>query len=221
MRFWSADCGLRIADGVGDEGLHFLRARRQAGEIVAQAADQRARIGGRCGFQPVAVDLALNQLVDARRVRSGAGGRRFRQRLEGPPGLGFVEGHAPEHLGAGARIGRAHRDPLREDGDLLVGQLSDLGRRHLVVFVGVANGADQKRLLRLAGDDGGAAVAAGLPAVREGERQTTLGHGAVVAFEAALHQQWADFFLEEFEVLGREVVSGKAGQPCTKAARQK
>src|SRR5213083_2459467 len=59
-----------------------------------------------------------------------------------------------------AWIGRAHLHPGFQVMDLLVRKLSaGLGGRHLEVGVGVADRFDEKTLVRVAGEDGGAGVA--------------------------------------------------------------
>ena len=58
-----------------------------------------------------------------------------------------------------ARVRRAAAHPFREVGDLLVAELLIL-RRHLQVFILVADGLDQERIIGLARHEGRTGVAA-------------------------------------------------------------
>ena len=62
-----ADCRLPIADCARlRERLDFLRRRREAGEVVGQAADERARVGGWRGLQVVRLELGEDEVVHGR-----------------------------------------------------------------------------------------------------------------------------------------------------------
>jgi len=49
---------------VADEGLHFLRRGREAGEVVGDAADEGAGVGGRVGLEALCFQLRQDEGVD-------------------------------------------------------------------------------------------------------------------------------------------------------------
>src|SRR5262245_52152769 len=74
--------------------------------------------------------------------------------LKGPMVGSSDEGRGARGKGAGSGIGRAHVYPRDEVGDLLVGQPAFLRRRHLEVFVLVANRLDESAALGISWHDG-------------------------------------------------------------------
>ena len=105
-----------------------------------------------------------------------------------------------------ARIGRAHADPFHEISDEIVGELL-VARRHREVAVGVADGFDEQAFVRLAGDDGGAGVAALHPTVARVEREAAfdLLRARAVALVTILDQDRTDLGLEEVGLRGGEL----------------
>ena len=96
-----------------------------------------------------------------------------------------------------ARVRGTHRHPLRQDGDLALGQLA-FGR-HLQVFILVSHRLDQEARLGFAGLDRRAAIAPLQPAFPVLEVQSALQLLGLrrVAFVAAFDQQGPDAPLEE------------------------
>src|SRR5204863_9303594 len=97
--------------------------------------------------------------------------------------------------------GRAHLDPAGDVVDDRGRQL--LLRRHLEVGVDVPDRLEEEALLRVAGDDRRAGVAAleDLLAAVEPEGALQLLRLGAVALVAALDEKGSDLFLEEFEGL--------------------
>ena len=198
---------------VVEELIHFLFARRQAVEIERGAAEQGDLVGAGRGREVFGGELfedeGVDGIFDFRFRISDFRHRRFHDRLIRPmlPGLLHVGG--VHRLGAGgfeARIGRAHADPLHEVGDEIVGKLL-VARRHREVAVGVADGFDEEAFVRLAGDDGGAGVAALEPAVARVEREAAfdLLRARAVALVTILDQDRTHLGLEEVGLRGGEL----------------
>ncbi|KAF0179756.1 MAG: hypothetical protein FD161_1098 [Limisphaerales bacterium] len=125
----------------------------------------------------------------------------MREGLEGPV---FPHGGGV-HAGFGdgdafARVGGAELHPLFERGDFL-GAERALGR-HLKRLVLPAHGLDEAALLRFAGDDDGAVVAAFLPAGLRVETEAGLLFLLAVALLAMRDEERADFRLEEGVAVG-------------------
>jgi hypothetical protein len=95
------------------------------------------------------------------------------------------------------RIGRAHFHPRREIGDL--GFVQRFLRRHGEILVQTPHGFDEQTLLRIAGDDGRAAVPARAQALARIQAQAALQllRLGAVALVAALHEHGADALFEE------------------------
>ena len=56
--------GISAIRWVGDEGGHFLRRRRQAGDIVVGATDEDARIGGPGHRHAFGLQSRGNEVID-------------------------------------------------------------------------------------------------------------------------------------------------------------
>jgi hypothetical protein len=202
------DLGVGVGRGVVDEGLHVGGVRRETDEIEIDAADEGGFLGGRVGGHPVALEFREDEVVDGvfdpRGVLHGGHGG-FLHGLEGPvvfadAGVGGVAALADVAAG----IGGAAADPLGEIGDLGVGEFLALGG-HLEILVLVADGLDEERLVGLAGDDGGAGVAAGEGGFAGVEEEAAFYFFVLtVALVTVLGEDGADFGFEEFEVGGGE-----------------
>ena len=150
--------------GVPDEGLHVGGMGRQADEVEVDAADERGFFCGGVRAHALGLEFSEDEVVDGvfdpRGILDGRERGLFNG-LEGPVILthagvrGRVAGGDVD-----ARVGGAAADPLGEIGDLLVGEFFAFGG-HLEVFVFVADGPDEERLVGFTGDDRGAGVAAG------------------------------------------------------------
>ena len=137
------------------------------------------------------------------------GRRGILNRLEGPELAargevdGFGLGRGIVGRRGGTRVGRAHRDPGREVGDLRGAELV-LGR-HLEFLVRITHGADEEAVVGLARHERGTGFAA-LEQRRAGVEAETrtefLGRGGAVAFVAMLDQQRADFLFKKLEGFG-------------------
>ena len=203
---------------VGDERIHFRGSRREADQIVGDAADECLPVGFRRGLEffvgQLCEDETINRILDEMlrvgRLRHGLSG----DLLKRPMILRGVL--VPREFARGlavARIGRADFHPLLEVGDHLGGELVLLRRHgHVGILVLVAHGDEEQALLGLAGDDGGAAVAAFEHRFCGVEQQAALDFLAAgaVAFVATLHEDGPDFFLEKIEL--REV--GRCRRAC-------
>ena len=126
-------CGRRL---VGDEGRHFLRRGRQAGEVKSDPADERGRIGFGLQLEAAFGETGAHERVDVLLLHHAAF---VLERNEGPVRFVF----------------RALADPLLENRDLRRGEIAQLGLggRHVVV-VGGENALDHLAGIGLAGDDG-------------------------------------------------------------------
>ena len=208
---------LRVGGGgfVSDERFDFCGRGRQADEVEVEAADEHLFVGGTAGLEVFL--LQLREDVVVHRVRGPSlvlhgGRRRELHGLEGPPYFALA-GVGVFALGrAGAWVGRAHLDPRDEVGDLRVGELLALGR-HLEVRVRVADGADERGLVRVAGDDSGAGIAALEHALAGVEREAALDFalGGAVALEALAGEDGANLVLEERGLVGGERGRGGDG----------
>ena len=177
------------------------------------------RIGIGDGAEIARLEFGEDEAIDLgagpRGVLDGRG-RRFLGRLKGPMFTAFREVDAAAR-GRGlavARVGRAHENPLLEVGDDIGGELAAvLGRGHLEIFVGVADGLEEEALLQVAGNDGVAGVAALTRAGAGVEEETALeflsaGGVAGVAF---FHEHGADAFLKKSEFIGGRGTLGISG----------
>ena len=128
-----------VGGGIGDEGCHLLGLRGQSGEVVRDAADERAAIGlgrsGKPGFGKPGVD----ESIDERRIERRC--RRFAQRLEGPVRSLFLA-----HRRAGRRRlgpGCPGEDPGLDRCDLAFGEPPPRFRwRHPHLLIGMADSTE-------------------------------------------------------------------------------
>jgi hypothetical protein len=144
----------------------------------------------------------------------GDGG--FDDRLEGPvfgaetviAGVGFVDRNGGGVDGPGGTIG----DPLTEIGDLGGGEeRAFLG--HAAAWVGVLDAGEEEAPGRVAGDDGGAGVAAAEYAVVVIDAEISRGFGfGGMAGVAVVDEDRADLFLEELNLSGRGGERGRGEQ---------
>ena len=189
---------------IAQKTRHLLRRRRQAGEVVGRAAEQRflARVGR--GDHAFLLDLREDEAIHRRPAPHAVLDRRhrgLRHGLVGPVVAGLV-GQAGE-FGLRdflARIGRAHFHPLGQRRDLVVLQLAALlARRHLQILVLVFDRLEQRTRLGIAGHDRWADLAAFEHAVARVERQPALGFAVfeAVALVAVVREDRADFALEK------------------------
>ena len=159
-------------------------------------------------------DVVINRVARERLpVLAEVGHDGLEDGLETPVLLRVGEGRAVFVRCVGARVGRAHADPRFEVGDLRGGKFLVL-RRHLESAVAIADGADERAGIRIAGDDGGAGIAALEQAVARIEAQAALDAPALggMALVAILHQHGPDFLLEEIRLLLRELGRGRGAQ---------
>ena len=143
-------------------------------------------------------------------VVDGLGGVEGGEGLEGPPLFAALEYSGPVgffgELFFGrwviAGVGGTGGDPLFEVGED-VGVEFGAVFGHFEIGVFVADGLEEERCGGVAGDEGRAGVAAGLPAgARVEEEAAFLLGGGAMAFVAFLSEDGADAGLEEFELLG-------------------
>ncbi len=150
---------------------YFLWRGRQAVQVKIDSPGQLLRGRLRGGSQPVFLQLGEDEgvygIADFVLRIADCGQRRSFHWLEGPPGAvflgelpGLARGLGGGDLGLGP--GRAHGDPLFEDGDFFVGEFA-IGR-HLQIRVRVGDRFDEQGGVRLVRHHGGAAFAA-LPEV--------------------------------------------------------
>jgi hypothetical protein len=103
---------------------HFLRRRREAGEVETHAPDQRRCVRGRHGFQPLLHELGVNKLIH----RIAALSLRFwsldRQRLQTPP-IEITRRIILQHARLGPRCARRYPATQR----------CDLGGRQWLTFL--------------------------------------------------------------------------------------
>ena len=171
----------RIRPGrrIGEEGGDVVRRGREAGEVKVEPAGERARGGLRRGLGVGGLELGEDKGVDRVLDPLGLPDRRgggIGDGLEGPeikalaaedlhdgiagiaPRIaqladgGFGFGHG------GVRPGRAVLDPALDAGDLFLQELVLGG--HLAVCFQMADQLEEEALLRIAGDEGGAVLAA-------------------------------------------------------------
>ena len=192
--------GLRI--GILDEGLGLLAGRRQAVQVEVQPANQLAPVRLRRRRQAQLGVLLGDEAVDVVAHPAALDLRRtgIAQRLEAPVlavFLGETKGVHRHALRLVLRPGGADPHPLFQHGDLLVRQL--LLGRHRQVFVVVAHGLDDQRLVRLAGHQCRPRVAAGGEVAEVVDTQSALLLLFAVALVAALHQQGADLVFKELQ----------------------
>ena len=198
----------RVRCAVRLEGFDLARSGGQPGEIVRDAADEGAPVGGRGRDESVFGELRRDEAVDrvlGVGIVAGPGGRPDRaDRLEGPVVRLLVRLRSGPCLdGSGLRF-REHRplvDPRGEIGHDAVRQAAF--RRHLEVRIAIADGLDEQALLRGSGHDGGPGVAA-----REQSRAGIRAKAALqllaisgMALEAVLGEDGPDALLEELRRL--------------------
>ena len=188
----------------GDERIDLRLRRRESGEVVAEPADERLRLGGGAAGQFLFGQLGVDETVDVDVLEF------FGERLERPPGLVGALGLSG---GLIARVDGPGLDPGGEVGDDGVGQLGLL-RRHLEVGLEVADRAQEESLVWLARDDDRfAGIPAFLPAGLGVEVESALhllGLGAV-AFVALLDEHRTDLLLEESRAGG---IVGRGETAC-------
>ena len=195
------NCRLPIADwGVGAlESFDFLGCRREAGEVEGHAADEGTRVGGGIGRKALLVEAGEDEAVEgllAPGVGLGGGWLWVGEELEGPVFSHRGGVHAGgDGGGAFAGVGGAELHPLFERGDFLGAECALGG--HLQVLVLPPHGLDEATLLRVAGDDDGAVVAALLPAGLGVEAEAAFLLLLAVAFLAVLDEERANLRLEE------------------------
>ena len=217
--------------GVGDEGLDLSGEGRESSQVVGKAPDQCVPVRRRRRLQPLLFQSGQNEPVHGLSQPTGVVHRRRgdgSDRLPGP--VAALSGFQMESF-TRIRRGRrgigprgAHPDPFDEGLDLRVRKRS--GGRHQ--RRPSLDAMDQGALVRLAGNDGRTRNAS-LDQVfapvqaQSGERRRRLG---AVAFVAAVGQQGADLFFEEFERGGvgrggpetRE--AGQERETCAQACRK-
>ena len=201
--------GLPIGRRIGEKGIDFLGRRREAGEIVGGAADERPPIGrgGRSdagGVEP-RLEEAVDFIVDGGAI--GTGGHRHRgEGLEGPPVLRFLAAHATDLHADRARVGRARPDPFHEHGDLVGGEPRE--GLAVVVFLGghrrqpldTADRLEKERRFGLTGQNRRSRIPPLLPPLTGVEREAAAGLGASVALEAMGDQERPDLRFKVAEV---------------------
>ena len=204
---------------VGQEGVDLGRGRRQAGQVERDPPQQLPLAGGGDRVQPLGLEPRQDEPVDraARPGRVADGGRLGTGHRPVRPvlaaGTEVVGGAAVGPGGYDRGIGNpgihgAAGHPALEVGD-------DGGRqpavgRHLDRSV-VTDGLDEQAVVRRAGHDDGAAVAARPDPGGVDQHQPAedaLGIGAV-ALVTALGEHRADLRLEVLEVLGRELLRAR------------
>jgi hypothetical protein len=206
------------------ERLELRRRGRQAVEVEAEPAQQRAAVGFRTGDQALGLQFRVDEAVDlVARERIRGGRDDVLHGLERPPGavgVGDLLLRLSGLRGFGGP-GRAGHDPLAEDLDFRGGHLLLGG--HLQVGVGPADGAQQGGFFGVAGDEGGSEFAAlqeGLAGV-DAEAALGLGRLGAVALIAAGGEQRGDFILEVADRVGVALGGGRDGeeQQCGQDAR--
>ena len=153
--------------GILGEGFDLFVAGAQAGQVEVGALNQRARIGpGRRG-QLLGFEFVQHEEVDLfpgpclllhDRRRPSESPAETPTTCDRLPGRSSCALSRPLGCRLGARIGRAHLDPLLESLDLLRRQL--LLGRHREVRIGPADGLDQPAFFDIAGDEHRPVVAA-------------------------------------------------------------
>ena len=210
---------LPIGSRIGEEGVDLLGRRREAGEIVSGAAEERTPIGSRGRSDADGVEARLEEKVDGI-VDGGAigtGGHRHRgEGLEGPPVLCFLAAHATDLHPDRARVGRARPDPLHEHADL-VGREPRQGLAVVILFGGhrrhpfdTADRLEKERSFGLTGQDRRARIPPLLPPLARIEREAAAGLRASVALEAMGDQERPDLGFKVAEV--RRVGSADLGR---------
>ena len=208
------DGGLPVHRGLLHENIDLFRRGRKPDQIVVKPAHQihGSRVGG--GLESRGFDFCQNEMVDIRLRPDRVLHRRWRRLVQGliaPKLAAFLEAHPLLlfHYSAAARprIGRAHLDPLLENGPFIIRQR--LLRRHLQVPVSVADRLHQQALFRIAGDNGRTGVAALLPAFPAVQPQTALDlflRAMAIEF-ASLHREAGRTFFQK--IRARLTVEGK------------
>ena len=197
---------------VGEERVDLGRGRRQAGQVERDPSQQLPPAGGGDRGQPLRLEPGQDEPVDRAahpgRVvdggRFGTGHRPERPVLAARTEIvgGAAVGPGGRDRGRGGpRVHRAAGHPALEVGD-------DRGRqpavrRHLDRSA-VADGVDQQAVVRRAGHDDGAAVAARPDPGRVDQRQSAPDalRVAAVTLVAALGEHRADLRFEVLEVFG-------------------
>ena len=198
-----AEAGAVLGQVLGEEG----RGGRQAGDVEADAADERGGVGFGGGLEAGGVELGADETVD--RVLGPAVVRGLRQG-------GLLRRHErPVRLPR-----RALFDPATHERDL-VGQqfLVGFGRRHDLILVLGKHALVEGALVRLALDDGRRLFMPFLVDARREEagfgvetKSGLAGAGIrAVAMEAVIREQWADIAVE-LHVVRREGRGQDEGQ---------
>ena len=211
------DTGVGIGRAVFEKCLHLGGRRREAGEIVGDATEEGARVGGwsrRKFFRgELCEDEGVDGILDFGFSIFDCGDRGLGDGLEGPVLAGARHVHRGRFGGGGARVGRAHFHPLLKGGDFFRGEFAAFFfRRHLEVFVGIADGRDEETFFRIAGDEGGAGRAALEQRIARIEQEAALGFSLLraVALVARLGEDRADLRLEELDVFGWQIGGGNS-----------
>ena len=197
------------------ERLDRFRRGRQPQRVEVDPANPCPPIRFARRAQPRLFDLREQKTIDRRARPVGVldGGRRHSvERLKRPalrpPGELFGT-HGTEfvplrrgHSGCSRTRGGPRStqfDPLHEDSDLLRRQLPV--RRHLIPVGLISQGLDQLALIWFPRHDRRVGVAPLQGGLARVESQASLLLLRTVALLAMLHQQWADFLLEELNLL--------------------
>ena len=146
-----------VGGGIGDEGCHLPRLRRQSGQVVTDAADERPPIRFGSAGEPRPGEGRVDEPIDERRLERAC--RRLRERLKGPVVFLLFDHRRPSRrrLGPG---GPGH-DPGLDRPDLFCGEPSPrLRRRHPHFFIGMAETEEKLRLVGTAGQESRAGVTA-------------------------------------------------------------
>ena len=183
------------------ERIGFVGSRWQAGQIEADAANQRSRVGERRGRKAMLFPLCREEAID--RVSSigyqfGLRHDGIANRLERP--VRFTQCGSIADLHAVSGEGGTDLHPLGQCRHRLRGQR--LARRHRV-FAFSANGLYQQALGRIAGNDHRPRVGAFFQPGCGIEAQPRFLLLRTVALDAVVDEDRADFLLEELDLLIR------------------
>jgi len=192
-----------------DESVDLFGGGRETDQIVIDATQEGFGTRGRIGLEALLFKLGEDEGVDGILdlglvLHFGHG-----VLLDGlvRPMFAGLAGETSQLGGAATRHRRTHLDPLFKEGDFVVRQLATgLLGRHRELGIRILDGLDEERLLKIAGHDGGAFVAALVGAVAGVEDEAAL-RGILlggVALVATIDEDRSDVLLEELEsFLGR------------------
>ena len=213
-----------VRRGVREKRRHVARLGRQAGQIVAGAAEQRLLVGLRGRIHPVPLEIREDETIDRRaaplRVFFDRRHRRIPHGLVGPVIFRLLgETREFRNTGGFARIGRAHFHPLLQRGDFIGTEFFALGR-HLQLGVGVAHRDDEPALVGIAGHEHRAVLAAFFHAVGRVQSEAALRLALLdaVALVAFVREDRADFAFKKSRLLRREIRAGCA-RDCEEARK--